>query len=206
MKSITDRKIWRYSHDPIEDLISTLRAKSQIIVMTCGTFSLIHVGHVLMFEHAKQMGDILVVAMNSDSSLSSLKGKSRVFMLEDHRAKILSSFEAVDYVVIYDGITADAVVEKVKPNIFVKGGDYNPNEVNEATTVRLNGGEMCVTHQFFGFSSTQLIKDIVELNMESKCRNCFHKNRSLIPGRGWHSPVPRADLMEIPIPPRKEDE
>jgi len=110
-------------------LTEELRAKNNRIVFTNGCFDLLHAGHVRYLETAKNFGDILIVGLNSDQSVSRLKGKNRPINHQMDRAFILAALEAVDYVVIFDEDTPYKLIEAIKPNTLVKGGDYKDKEV-----------------------------------------------------------------------------
>lgn len=110
-------------------LISDLKARDKKIVFTNGCFDLIHVGHIKFLETAKSYGDILILGLNSDRSVTSIKGKNRPINTENDRAKILSALEVIDYVVVFDEDTPYELIKLIKPHILVKGGDYKDKQV-----------------------------------------------------------------------------
>ncbi|MDR2676586.1 MAG: adenylyltransferase/cytidyltransferase family protein [Endomicrobium sp.] len=125
-------KILKYKKQKIvkkEIKIEKLKSIGKQIVFTNGCFDLIHLGHIVLLEKAKSFGDILIVAINSDKSLSNLKGAKRPLVKENERAKILLSLKFVDYVIIFDEQTPENILEKLRPDILVKGQDYEFSEI-----------------------------------------------------------------------------
>ena len=116
----------------LDDLISQLnthRKRGDKIVFTNGCFDILHSGHVLYLEEAKKQGDTLIVAINSDSSVMKLKGKNRPINSIEDRTKVLAALESINYVIIFDELTPEKVIKKIKPDILVKGGDYELDNV-----------------------------------------------------------------------------
>jgi len=113
----------------IKKISQDLRSKGKKIVFTNGCFDLLHSGHVSYLESAKKFGDILIIGLNSDRSVTSLKGKDRPINMQKDRAYILAALEVVDYVVIFDEDTPYELINSIKPHILVKGGDYKDREV-----------------------------------------------------------------------------
>jgi D-beta-D-heptose 7-phosphate kinase / D-beta-D-heptose 1-phosphate adenosyltransferase len=117
------------SSNEINSLTNELKRKGHKIVFTNGCFDLLHVGHISYLESAKKFGDILILGLNSDRSVSALKGKERPVNTQEDRARIMSSLEVVDYVVIFDEDTPYELIKAIKPHILVKGGDYKGKKV-----------------------------------------------------------------------------
>jgi len=117
------------SFKEIEELAKKLHQKGKKIVFTNGCFDILHVGHVKYLEEAKSYGDVLILGLNADSSVTKLKGPSRPINTQDDRAYILASLESVDYVVIFEEETPYELIKLVKPHVLVKGGDYQGKEV-----------------------------------------------------------------------------
>ena len=115
--------------DEISSIIDELNKKEKKIVFTNGCFDILHIGHIIYLEKAKKFGDILILGINSDHSVSRLKGKSRPINTENERAYILASLEVVDYVVIFDEDTPLNLISLIKPDVLVKGSDYFGKEV-----------------------------------------------------------------------------
>ena len=134
------------------------------IVFTNGCYDLIHVGHVRYLEEAKSHGDILVVAVNSDSSVKKLKGDKRPLIPEQERAEVLSALECVDYVVIFDEVDPLAIITYLKPDVLVKGGDWTVDTIIGRDAVEGSGGKVISLPYIEGdFSSTsKIIERIVE--------------------------------------------
>jgi D-beta-D-heptose 7-phosphate kinase / D-beta-D-heptose 1-phosphate adenosyltransferase len=126
-KSSSDKHI--KSRVEIDNLSQKLKLKGKKIVFTNGCFDLLHAGHISYLEKAKNFGDILILGLNSDRSVTSLKGKERPINLQEDRAYILAALEVVDYVVIFDEDTPYELIKLIKPHILVKGGDYRGKEV-----------------------------------------------------------------------------
>lgn len=117
------------SFKEIEDLANRLHQKGKKIVFTNGCFDILHVGHVKYLEEAKSYGDILILGLNADSSVTKLKGPSRPINTQEDRAYILASLESVDYVVIFEEETPYELIKLIKPHVLVKGGDYEGKDV-----------------------------------------------------------------------------
>ena len=115
------------------------------MVLANGCFDLIHVGHIRYLKESKKKGDILVVALNSNSSVRKLKGKGRPILLEDQRAEIISSFTFVDYITFFKETKVDRVLMTLKPHVHAKGSDYSVETVPERDTVKEYGGEIAIT-------------------------------------------------------------
>ena len=128
------------------------------VVFTNGCFDLLHVGHISVIEQARQLGDRLIVAINSDRSVSSLKGPDRPIVDEAARARVLAALGSVDAVAVFDDPTPLALILAVRPDVIVKGGDYNPDTVVGAREVQSWGGEVRIVPTVEGFSTTRLIQ------------------------------------------------
>ena len=127
------------------------------IVWCNGTFDIIHPGHIHVLSKAKLFGDILVVGLNSDKSVKKLKGKERPFVNEFDRAKILLSIKYVDYVIIFDELTPRKIIEKIKPDTLVKGGDYIVDDIVGSKFVINSGGRVEIVKFLDGYSSSNYI-------------------------------------------------
>jgi D-beta-D-heptose 7-phosphate kinase/D-beta-D-heptose 1-phosphate adenosyltransferase len=146
-----------FTRNNISELCSDQRAAGKKIVFTNGCFDLLHVGHVDLLERAKTLGDVLIVGLNSDESVRRLKGDSRPINNLQARAKVLLALQSVDAVVIFEEDTPIEILEIVRPDIHVKGGDYVADDLPEAETVRQHGGEIVILPLVDGFSSTGLL-------------------------------------------------
>ena len=133
--------------------------KNQIdIVFTNGCFDLLHKGHIDLLNKASSYGDILIVGLNSDSSVKKLKGKERPIENESIRSKNLLNLQCVNYVVIFDSDTPQDLVNIIMPDVLVKGGDYNPQNIVGAKEVISNGGRLEIVPLTNGYSTSSIIK------------------------------------------------
>ena len=134
-----------------------LREAQKVIVFTNGCFDILHAGHVRYLTTAKSYGDVLIVGLNSDASVRRLKGKSRPVNPQSDRAEVLAALRAVDDVVIFDEQTAESLVELIRPDIYVKGGDYDMSNLPEAKIVESYGGHVEFVCLVEGRSTTNII-------------------------------------------------
>ena len=145
------------SLDQMKVRASAWRSAGQSIVFTNGCFDLLHIGHITLLEDARREGDRLVVAINSDASVCALKGPARPIVGERERGRILAALAAVDAVVVFGEPTPLRVIEALRPNVIVKGGDYSEETVVGAKEVRSWGGRVKIVPTVEGFSTTKLI-------------------------------------------------
>lgn len=150
-----------YSLPELSQIIQNLKKAGKRVVLANGCFDLIHVGHIRYLKESKQRGDILVVALNSDSSVRKLKGKGRPILLEDQRAEIISSFSFVDYITFFNETKVDRVLTTLKPHVHAKGSDYSVETVPERDTVKQYGGEIAITGGPKIKSTSEVIAEIV---------------------------------------------
>lgn len=146
--------------DELDKIISNLKSKNKKIVMTNGCFDILHAGHVRYLKESKKFGDILIVGLNSDSSVKALKGNSRPINNEEDRIEVLSALEAVDYVVLFNEISPVKLLDEIKPDIYTKGADYTIETLPEAKTVLGNGGKIEFIKLVEGKSTTKIIDKI----------------------------------------------
>lgn len=132
----------KVTRDNLSAFAAALRAHGQRIVFTNGCFDILHVGHVRYLGAARALGDCLVVGLNSDASVRRLKGPERPVNEEADRAEVLDALRAVDYVTIFDEPTAAELIEIIRPDVYVKGGDYTIATLPEAKIVRDYGGRV----------------------------------------------------------------
>ena len=133
-----------------------------MVVTTNGCFDVLHVGHLRYLQAAKQLGDVLVVGVNSDTSVRTLKGENRPLVPEDERAEMLAGLACVDYVTIFSELNPIALLSALKPDLHVKGGDYKIEQIIERETVEKYGGKVVVGLNVPGKSTTDLIQRIRE--------------------------------------------
>ena len=131
------------------------------LVFTNGCFDLLHVGHVRYLRAARECGDALVVAINSDRSVRELKGEGRPIMNEAERAEMLAALEVVDYVSVFDALSPRALIASLLPDVLVKGGDYALDEIHGREEVEAAGGRVLSLPFVEGTSTSQVIEKIL---------------------------------------------
>ena len=136
------------------------REKGKKVVFTNGCFDLLHVGHIRYLQQARRMGDLLVVAINTDDSVRKLKGRSRPVQPEQDRAEILAGLECVDYVVSFEQDTPLSVIEHLKPDVLVKGADWPAEQIVGRQEVEGSGGRVATIAYVEGVSTSALIERI----------------------------------------------
>jgi len=148
--------------DPValDRLIAVWKFKENKIVFTNGCFDLIHRGHIEYLAKASALGDVLVVGLNTDASVRSIKGRSRPLQDEYSRALILAAMRFVDFVVLFDEDTPENLIRKIQPDVLVKGGDYKPSEIVGYNIVTAKGGKVLTIELVENYSTTKLIKKI----------------------------------------------
>ena len=149
-----------FSLPQLQELVSTWRSQGQKIVFTNGCFDLLHLGHVDYLEKARQLGDKLVLGLNTDASISRIKGPSRPLQDEVSRARIMASLLFVDAVVLFDQNTPLELIEAVQPDILVKGDDYTVENIVGHEVVLARGGEVKTVPLVKGYSTTNIVKRI----------------------------------------------
>jgi glycerol-3-phosphate cytidylyltransferase len=142
------------------EVIEKLKEQGKKVVFTNGCFDILHVGHLRYMNEAKELGDILVVGVNSDDSVRRLKGPTRPINNENDRAEMLCGLKAVDYAVIFTEDTPNNLIGELKPNIHVKGGDYKKEDLPETKIVESYGGEVRILQLVDGKSTTNVVNKI----------------------------------------------
>jgi len=142
------------------EIINRIKAERKKIVFTNGCFDLLHVGHVRYLAKAKKLGDFLIIGLNSDSSVKELKGEDRPINSFEDRATLLSAIESVDSVIMFEEQTPENLIKDIVPDILVKGGDYNIEDIVGYQTVMQNGGQVKTLSFYDGYSSTNYINKI----------------------------------------------
>ncbi len=148
--------------DQLADLVSSLRGQGSKVGFTNGCFDILHPGHLHVLEQARQACDVLVVGLNSDASVKRLKGEARPIHDETARAQMLSGLSVVDHIVIFEEDTPAALIEALKPDVLVKGGDYTEDTIVGAASVRERGGEVLIVETLDGFSTSLAVEKIVD--------------------------------------------
>ncbi len=136
-------------------------SQGKSVVFTNGCFDLLHVGHVRYLKEAREQGDLLFVGLNDDESTRGVKGPGRPYVGQDERAEVLAALRYVDYVVIFSEKTAERLVAVLKPDVYVKGGNYRQEELPEARIVTDYGGRVHLTSLIANRSTSDLISTIV---------------------------------------------
>lgn len=155
IKTLSELKILR----------SQFKEQNKKVVFTNGVFDLIHAGHVDYLTKAKALGDILVVGMNSDASVKSIKGDKRPILKQDERAFIISSLKPVSYVVLFDEDTPARVIDELIPDVLVKGADWSIDKIIGRETVEKHGGKV----KAIEFVNNQSTSKIIELIQKKFC-------------------------------------
>ncbi|MCS7188249.1 MAG: D-glycero-beta-D-manno-heptose 1-phosphate adenylyltransferase [Bacteroidia bacterium] len=145
------------NEEDLERWLAYWRFLEQKIVFTNGCFDILHLGHVEYLEEASRLGDVLIVGVNSDESVRRLKGPRRPIQPVESRARLLAALEFVDAVVVFDEDTPLRLIQRIQPQVLVKGGDYTPNKVVGSEYVREWGGEVIILPLVPNYSTTALL-------------------------------------------------
>jgi D-beta-D-heptose 7-phosphate kinase / D-beta-D-heptose 1-phosphate adenosyltransferase len=143
-------------------IVQCMKREGKRVVFTNGCFDLLHVGHIRYLEEAKALGDVLVVGMNSDSSVRRLKGPERPILAEQERAEVLSGLGCVDYVTVFEETDPLRLISQIKPHILVKGGDWTRETTVGREVVEAAGGEVVILPFVGGSSTSNLIQTILK--------------------------------------------
>ena len=159
-----DASVWTPSGpQPLDELLAARQAwreEGRVVVTTNGCFDLLHPGHVGLLQQARAQGQVLIVGLNSDSSVRQLKGPGRPLLGQEDRAAMLAALRCVDHVVIFAQLLADQLLAQLRPDIHCKGGDYTADTLPEAEVVRQGGGQVCILPFSPGYSTTGLLRSI----------------------------------------------
>jgi D-beta-D-heptose 7-phosphate kinase/D-beta-D-heptose 1-phosphate adenosyltransferase len=161
----TDRKI--HLRQELARTLANRRTQGQVVVFTNGCFDLLHVGHIKYLQAARDLGDMLVLGLNSDASIRRLKGPKRPLIGQEERAHILAALGCIDYVVIFDEDTPYELIDTLRPDILVKGGDYAIDDVVGRDLVESWGGRVELVRFVDGKSTSTLIDRILEAYQDS---------------------------------------
>lgn len=154
------------SQKELGKVLTNLKGKK--IVFTNGVFDLLHIGHLRYLKKAREMGDVLIVGLNSDRSVKKIKERGRPIIPEKERAEIIAALEPVDYVVIFNEETPVNLIKKIKPSLHIKGGDYKNKELPEEKVVKELGGQVVFTRLERGKSTSSIIKKILKSYSDAK--------------------------------------
>jgi D-beta-D-heptose 7-phosphate kinase/D-beta-D-heptose 1-phosphate adenosyltransferase len=161
MDKILDRQI-------LKEKLDALRKDGKKIAFTNGCFDILHVGHVRYLREAKKTADVLVLALNSDSSVRSIKGEKRPLVGEDERAEILAALEFIDFVTIFKELTPQELIIYLKPDVLIKGGDWPEDKVVGRDDVKKWGGRVVLIPEVKGKSTTNIVEKIKEVYNANK--------------------------------------
>ncbi len=145
----------------LKGIVNSLKKQGKKVGFTNGCFDLIHIGHIKYLRAAKKLADILIVAINSDKSVRTLKGNKRPLFPQNERAEILSAFEFIDYVVVFDEPDPEKTISELLPDILIKGGDYKIDQIIGRDTVTSHGGKVVTIPEIKGKSTSDIIRKIV---------------------------------------------
>ena len=147
----------------LKDKLEELRKKGEKIAFTNGCFDILHVGHIRYLREAKKTADVLVLALNSDSSVRSLKGKERPLVPEKERAEIIAALEFIDFVTIFNELTPLELINYLKPDILIKGGDWAEEDVVGREEIKEWGGRVAIIPEVEGKSTTNIVEKLKKL-------------------------------------------
>jgi rfaE bifunctional protein nucleotidyltransferase chain/domain len=148
------------SLDELKSIVAEAKAQGKVVVFTNGCFDLLHRGHVHLLREAKALGDLLIVALNSDASVKAIKGAARPILPETDRVELIAAMEMVDFVVLFEEPDPYNVIDALRPKVLVKGADWPSEEIIGADIVRTDGGEVRILPYLKGFSTTAIIEKI----------------------------------------------
>jgi rfaE bifunctional protein nucleotidyltransferase chain/domain len=151
------------SKESLKPKLEALRHEGKKIVFTNGCFDILHVGHVRYLQEARKLGDVLVLGLNSDASVRTLKGEKRPLVPQDERADILAALEAVDFVTIFDEETPFELIGYLRPDLLVKGGDWAEDQIVGGDIVKKWGGRVVVAPLIPGRSTTNVVEKILQI-------------------------------------------
>ena len=146
------------SNSKILQTVNFLKSQNQKIILTNGCFDIIHLGHISLLEKAKKFGDYLIVALNSDRSVKNLKGKTRPINKVAARIKVLTALKCVDFVVVFNELTPLNIINIIRPDVLVKGGDYKIKNIIGSDIIKSNNGEVKIVKTVKGYSTTKLLQ------------------------------------------------
>lgn len=150
--------------EALDDAVRRLRAAGKTIALTNGCYEILHVGHLRSLRSAREQGDCLIVAINSDESTRRYKGPGHPAVPQDERAEILAGLACVDHVYVFDEPTVDGLLERIRPDAYCKGPEYTMDNLPERDTLRRLGGRLVTVGDPKNHSTTELIRRIVALH------------------------------------------
>lgn len=160
----------------LKNIISSLRNRGKRVVFTNGCFDILHMGHIKYLQKARDHGDLLVLGLNDDHSVKKLKGPRRPLINQDERANILAALNCIDYIILFSELTPENLIRELKPDILVKGGDYIINDVVGRDIVEGYGGRVEIVPFIEGYSTSGIVRKIVDKYSEKKNQKRGIKN------------------------------
>ena len=148
--------------------VDRLKREGKKVVFTNGCFDILHAGHTRYLREARKLGDVLILALNSDSSVRSIKGPMRPIVPEAERAEVVASLDSVDYVTVFDELTPLELIEDLRPDVIVKGGDWAEKDIVGAEAVRKWGGRVAIMPEIEGASTTNIIDKVLQVYRSSE--------------------------------------
>jgi len=152
-----------YQRNELKAEVDRLKREGKKVIFTNGCFDILHAGHTRYLREAKKLGDVLILALNSDSSVRSIKGEKRPIVPETERAEVVASLASVDYVTIFNELTPLELIEFLQPDVIVKGGDWAEKDIVGADTVRRWGGRVAIMPEIKGASTTNVIEKVIQV-------------------------------------------
>jgi rfaE bifunctional protein nucleotidyltransferase chain/domain len=149
--------------EELKNEVDRLRAEGKIIAFTNGCFDILHVGHVQYLREARKKADILILGLNSDASVRAIKGEKRPLVPQGERAEVLASLTAVDYVTVFEETTPLELIEYLRPDLLVKGGDWKEDAVVGRDAVRSWGGKVAIVPMTEGASTSGIVEKILQV-------------------------------------------
>lgn len=146
--------------DELKAIVAQAKGEGKTIVFTNGCFDLLHRGHLHLLREAKRLGDLLIVAVNSDRSVKTIKGPDRPILPQADRAELIAALEMVDFVTSFDEPDPYAIIRQLRPNVLVKGGDWDKDKIVGTEVVESDGGKVIAVPYLEGYSTTQIIERI----------------------------------------------
>jgi D-beta-D-heptose 7-phosphate kinase/D-beta-D-heptose 1-phosphate adenosyltransferase len=147
----------------LKSTVDRLKREGKKVVFTNGCFDILHAGHTRYLREARKLGDALILALNSDSSVRTIKGPMRPIVPEAERAEVVAALDSVDYVTVFDELTPLELIEFLRPDVIVKGGDWAEKDIVGAETVRKWGGRVAIMPEIEGASTTNIIDKVLQV-------------------------------------------
>ncbi|RUM59436.1 MAG: D-glycero-beta-D-manno-heptose 1-phosphate adenylyltransferase [Persephonella sp.] len=145
------------------ELVKKWKDEGKKIIFTNGCFDILHAGHIDYLEKSKSLGDVLIVGLNSDISIRRIKGKKRPIVPQEYRKRVLEGLKAVDLVILFEEDTPERLIKEIKPDVLVKGGDWNIENIVGADFVQSYGGKVKTIEFIYDISTSKIIEKVINL-------------------------------------------